>query len=121
LLPQRRELLANGVAVELGARAFDVLALLVEARGALVTKDEIMAGVWPDTVVEENNLAVQISALRKALGADRGLIRTVPGRGTRSSQKSEAQPPTLRGSQVASTQTQARPPRRPMFRWRCQA
>ena len=81
LLPHRRELRADGVAVELGSRAFDVLMVLIEARGALVTKDEIMARVWPDTVVEENNLVVQISALRKALGEDRDIIRTVSGRG----------------------------------------
>jgi TolB-like protein/DNA-binding winged helix-turn-helix (wHTH) protein/Flp pilus assembly protein TadD len=83
LVPHRRELRADGVAVELGSRAFDVLTVLTEARGALVTKDEIMARVWPDTVVEENNLVVQISALRKALGEDRDLIRTVSGRGYR--------------------------------------
>ena len=83
LLPHRRELRAGGVAVELGSRAFDVLMVLAEARGALVTKDEILSRVWPDTVVEENNLVVQISALRKALGEDRDLIRTVSGRGYR--------------------------------------
>jgi len=70
LLPHRRELRADGVAVELGGRAFDVLMVLAEARGGLVTKDEILSRVWPDTVVEENNLVVQISALRKALGED---------------------------------------------------
>jgi TolB-like protein/DNA-binding winged helix-turn-helix (wHTH) protein/Flp pilus assembly protein TadD len=83
LLPHRHELRADGVAVELGSRAFDVLMVLVEARGALVTKDEILSRVWPDTVVEENNLAVQISTLRKALGEDRDSIRTVSGRGYR--------------------------------------
>src|ERR1700746_1699542 len=83
LLPHRRELRADGVAVELGSRAFDVLMVLIEARGALVTKDEIMTRVWPDTVVEGNNLVVQISALRNALGEDRDLIRTVSGRGYR--------------------------------------
>jgi DNA-binding winged helix-turn-helix (wHTH) protein len=83
LLPHCRELRADGVAVELGSRAFDVLMVLTEARGALVTKDEIMARVWPDTVVEENNLVVQISALRRALGEDRDFIRTVSGRGYR--------------------------------------
>src|SRR5271169_4231917 len=57
--------------------------VLTEARGALVTKDEILSQVWPDTVVEENNLVVQISALRKALGEDRDFIRTVSGRGYR--------------------------------------
>src|SRR5690242_6149831 len=83
LLPHRRELRADGVAVELGGRAFDVLMVLTEARGALVTKDEILSRVWPDTVVEENNLVVQISAVRKALGEDRDFIRTVSGRGYR--------------------------------------
>ena len=83
LLPHRRELHADGAVVELGGRALDVLMVLAEARGALVTKDEIMARVWPDTVVEENNLVVQISALCKALGEDRDLIRTVSGRGYR--------------------------------------
>ena len=83
LLPHRRELRADGVAVELGSRAFDVLMVLTEARGGLVTKDEILSRVWPDTVVEENNLVVQISTLRKALGEDRDLIRTVSGRGYR--------------------------------------
>jgi DNA-binding winged helix-turn-helix (wHTH) protein len=83
LLPHRRELRADGVVVELGSRAFDILMVLTEARGALVTKDEIMARVWPDTVVDENNLVVQISALRRALGEDRDFIRTVSGRGYR--------------------------------------
>src|SRR6201997_2298419 len=83
LLPHRRELRADGVAVELGGRAFDVLMVLIEARGALVTKNEILSRVWPDTVVEENNLVVQISTLRKALGEDRDIIRTVSGRGSR--------------------------------------
>jgi hypothetical protein len=57
--------------------------VLIEARGALVTKDEFLSRVWPDTVVEENNLVVQISALRRALGEDRDFIRTVSGRGYR--------------------------------------
>jgi TolB-like protein/DNA-binding winged helix-turn-helix (wHTH) protein/Flp pilus assembly protein TadD len=83
LLAQRRELRADGVEVALGGRAFDILVVLTEARGALVTKDEILSRVWPDTVVEENNLVVQISALRKALGEDRDFIRTVSGRGYR--------------------------------------
>src|ERR1700747_2820396 len=83
LLPHRRELRADGVAVELGSRAFDILMILIEAHGALVSKDEFLSRVWPDTVVEENNLVVQISALRKALGEDRDFTRTVSGRGYR--------------------------------------
>jgi hypothetical protein len=70
LLPHRRELRADGVAVELGSRAFDVLMVLTEARGALVTKDEILSLFWPDTVVEENNLAV-LDAAQSARGGSR--------------------------------------------------
>jgi DNA-binding winged helix-turn-helix (wHTH) protein len=81
LLPVRRELLANGAPVELGGRAFDVLPALVEARGAVLTKDELLGRVWPDRVVEENNLQVQIATLRKALAQDRDLIRTISERG----------------------------------------
>jgi predicted ATPase/DNA-binding winged helix-turn-helix (wHTH) protein len=81
LLPHRRELLADGRPVKLGGRAFDVLMALIEARGAVVSKNALMARVWPDRIVEENNLQWQISALRVALGADRNLIRTVSGRG----------------------------------------
>jgi DNA-binding winged helix-turn-helix (wHTH) protein len=81
LLLHRRELLADGRPVKLGGRAFDVLMALIEARGAVVSKNALMARVWPDRIVEENNLQWQISALRAAFGADRDLIRTVSGRG----------------------------------------
>ena len=80
LLPYRRELLADGQPIELGGRAFDVLLALIDAPGAVLTKDELMGRVWPGRVVEENSLQAQVSALRKALGADRDLIRTVAGR-----------------------------------------
>lgn len=80
-LPRRRELLADGQPAKLGGRAFDVLMTLIEARGAVVSKDALMERVWPGQVVEENNLQAHISALRSALGADRNLIRTVSGRG----------------------------------------
>jgi non-specific serine/threonine protein kinase len=82
LLRQRR-LLAGGVPVELGARAFDILIVLIEADGALVTKDELQRRVWPGVVVAPDSLKVQICALRKALGEDRELIRTENGRGYR--------------------------------------
>jgi DNA-binding winged helix-turn-helix (wHTH) protein len=83
VLLRRRRLLADGVPVELGTRAFDLLLVLLRTDGALVTKDELLNRVWPDIVVSEENLKVQISALRKALGADRNLIRTEFGRGYR--------------------------------------
>jgi TolB-like protein/DNA-binding winged helix-turn-helix (wHTH) protein/Flp pilus assembly protein TadD len=81
LRPAQRQLLIDGRAVPLGARAFDVLLALVERRDRVVSKDELLDLVWPNLVVEENNLSVQISALRKALGAD--VIATVTGRGYR--------------------------------------
>src|ERR1700749_2336873 len=83
VLLRRRRLLADGVPVELGTRAFDLLLALLEADGALLTKEELLNRVWPDIVVSEENLKVQIFALRKALGADRDLIRTEFGRGYR--------------------------------------
>jgi DNA-binding winged helix-turn-helix (wHTH) protein len=79
----RRELLANGVPVPIGGRAFDVLFVLIEASGQLVTKDELMERVWPARVVEENSLHFHISTLRKALGPDRDFIKTIAGRGYR--------------------------------------
>ncbi len=60
----RRELLANGRPVELGGRAFDTLLALIDARGSVLGKDELLSRVWPDRVVEENNLSAQISVLR---------------------------------------------------------
>jgi DNA-binding winged helix-turn-helix (wHTH) protein len=81
VLPDRRELLAGGQPIKLGGRAFDVLMALIEARGAIVSKDALMARVWPGRVIEENSLAAQIAALRAGLGAERALIRTISGRG----------------------------------------
>src|SRR5260370_41813478 len=86
LLVARRELLAHGVPVALGQRAFEILLTLVSRHGQLVTKDELMAEVWPGVVVEENNIQGHISAVRKGLAAagdrERYLI-TVAGRGYR--------------------------------------
>jgi DNA-binding winged helix-turn-helix (wHTH) protein len=83
VLLRHRQLLADGVPVELGTRAFDLLLALLEADGLLLTKEELVSRVWPDVVVSEENLKVQVSALRKALGADRDVIRTEFGRGYR--------------------------------------
>ena len=76
-----RDVFKDGVALRIGTRAFDILELLIRHQGRLVSKEQILQCVWPDTVVEENNLQVHISGLRKALGSDRDLIRTIPGRG----------------------------------------
>src|SRR5947207_224358 len=81
VLPRARQLLVDEQPIELGSRAFDLLMVLIGAPGALVTKNEIMSRVWPDTVVEESNLKVQMSALRRVLNADRDSIKTVHGRG----------------------------------------
>jgi DNA-binding winged helix-turn-helix (wHTH) protein len=83
VLLRGRQLLADGAPVELGTRAFDLLLILLEADGALVSKEELMRRVWPDVLVSEENLKVQICALRKALGAQRDVIRTEFGRGYR--------------------------------------
>jgi TolB-like protein len=80
---RRRELLADGEPVELGSRAFDILLALIDAGGAVVAKSELMDLAWPGAAVEENNLTVQIHALRRALGEDRRIIVTVAGRGYR--------------------------------------
>jgi adenylate cyclase len=82
----RRELLRDNTQVRLGGRALDILCVLASAGGAIVTKDELMARVWAGVVVEENNIQVHISALRKALEEDgngESWIVTVTGRGYR--------------------------------------
>ncbi len=79
--PHRRELLADGRPVKLGGRAFDLLMALIDASGAVVSKDVLLDRVWPGRIVEENRLQNQVSALRRAFGADHDLIRTVAGRG----------------------------------------
>ncbi|MBV8456018.1 MAG: winged helix-turn-helix domain-containing protein [Acetobacteraceae bacterium] len=83
VLLRQRQLLADGVPVELGTRAFDILLVLLEADGSLVTKGELLRRVWPGVVVSEENVKFQVAALRKALGADRDVIRTEVGRGYR--------------------------------------
>ena len=81
LRPATRQLLVDRQPAALGARAFDLLLALIERRDQLVTKDELLELVWPGLVVEENNLQVQVSALRKLLGQD--AIATVAGHGYR--------------------------------------
>src|SRR6202795_2339438 len=79
LQPDKRRLLQDGATISLRPRAFDLLAALVDRAGHLVAKDELLDQVWPKMVVEEAVLHVQVSALRKVLGAD--AITTVSGRG----------------------------------------
>jgi DNA-binding winged helix-turn-helix (wHTH) protein len=82
LLRQRR-LLLDGVPIALGTRAFELLLALVEANGALVSKQQLCARIWAGMVVVEENLKTQVFALRRALGEDRDVIRTEVGRGYR--------------------------------------
>src|SRR4051812_33798063 len=84
LLAARGLLLEGDKPVRLGSRAFDILAALVERAGEVVGKEELRARAWPETFVEESNLKIQVSALRRALGDGQGGHRylvTVPGRG----------------------------------------
>ena len=79
----RRELLSNGVPVPIGSRAFEIIEMLVRSANELVTKDDLMDRVWPGAMVGENALHVHISAIRKALGQDRTMLKTASGRGYR--------------------------------------
>jgi len=81
-----RQLLLDGKPVPLPAKAFDMLVVLIENAGQLMGKDELFSRVWPDQIVEESNLTVQVSAIRKALGDRKEnphYIVTVPGHGYR--------------------------------------
>src|SRR6202040_3604324 len=84
--PPERLLLCDGQPIPMPPKAFDLLVVLVERSGHLVEKDELLKAVWPGSFVEEGNLSVTVSALRKALNDDRGLhkyIETVSKRGYR--------------------------------------
>lgn len=81
LLPGARMLLRNGCPVPIGSRAFDILHVLARARGTIVGKNAIVDAAWPTTIVEESNLRFQVAQLRKALGEDQDLVKTIPGRG----------------------------------------
>ena len=79
----KRELRANGSAIPIGSRAFEIIETLVLSAGELVTKDDLMRRVWPGLIVEDNTVQVHISAIRKALGPIAGMLKTVSGRGYR--------------------------------------
>jgi TolB-like protein len=83
LLDPYRQLLNNGQSVIIGRKALNILSVLAEAKGALVSKDELMDAVWPGLIVEDNAVQVHIGALRKILADDAGLLVTVRGLGYR--------------------------------------
>src|SRR5690349_8327371 len=82
LIPAERVFLRGGSPVTLAPKAFDVLVVLVENAGELVEKQDLMQRVWPESFVEEANVQVQISAIRKVIGRNIS-IETVPKRGYR--------------------------------------
>jgi len=97
LLAHRRELLVRGLPAKVGSRAFDLLLALVRRQGQLATKDELMAEVWPNTMVEDNNLKVHISAIRRLLRQEPACsswLLTIPGRGYRFVASVERKGPT---------------------------
>jgi predicted ATPase/DNA-binding winged helix-turn-helix (wHTH) protein len=96
IVPAERVLRVDGRSAAIGARAFDLLLALAERRGQLVSKQELLDLVWPGVVVEEHNIAAQMSTLRKLLGAD--VIATIAGRGYRF----VAPPAALASREVAS-------------------
>src|SRR5438552_18876042 len=80
----RRELSNDGLQVRLGSRALEILCVLASADGNVVSKNDLMARVWPGVGVEEGNIQVHVSALKKALNEGRHgerYVVTVPGRG----------------------------------------
>src|SRR5215207_9680957 len=103
LQAHERRLLISGQPATVGARAFDLLVALADRPGRLVDKGTLMELVWPGRVVEENNLAAQVSALRKVIGDD--VIATIPGRGYRFTARME--PAAAGGSASASASATA--------------
>jgi predicted ATPase/DNA-binding winged helix-turn-helix (wHTH) protein len=83
IFPKLNLLLRDSDKITISPRAFDVLWMLVKADGELVSKDDLLDTVWSGVIVEENNLQTQMSAIRRALGPDRRMIRTEFGHGYR--------------------------------------
>lgn len=79
----KREFRAHGIPIPLGSRAFEIVETLVRSAGELVTKNDLLSRVWPGVTVGDNTVEVHISAIRKAFGADRKMLKTVSGRGYR--------------------------------------
>src|SRR5262245_58696215 len=103
-----RRLVVAGEPATLGARAFDLLLALAERPGRLLSKRTLIELVWPGLVVQDNNLAAQMSALRKVLGDD--VIATIPGRGYRFVARIEAAPSAPPSRDVAHAPSPAAAP-----------
>ncbi|MGX9961683.1 ATP-binding protein [Roseomonas sp. F4] len=113
LLPARQSLLRGTLPLRVGSRALDLLRLLVERPGELITKAELIGSVWPDTFVHENNLKVHIAALRRALGeagSDASYIATIAGRGYRFVASVRLEQPTSGDAITASMSCDAADP-----------
>jgi adenylate cyclase len=108
--PETRQLLVGAQPVSIGARAFDVLLALVERAERVVSKAELLDLAWPGVVVEENNLTVQISTLRRLLGHE--TIVTVTGRGYRLKATPMEPPPSAEAEPVSVDDTPTRLQRR---------
>src|SRR6266852_3429423 len=120
--PREHLLLCNGKPVSLSPKSFEILVALIQNNGRLLTKDELMQQVWPDSFVEEANLTVNISALRKVLGetpAGQQYIETVPKRGYRfvtpvTERRDDGKPgPAVQTAKVEPGDQRLRPDSRP--------
>jgi len=111
--PDRRGLLIDGEPARIGARAFDILLVLIKRRAQVVSKNELLDLIWPGTAVEPGNLQVHIFALRKLMGA--GVIATVPGRGYQFTSVIEGQQPAISDEHHPLSSTQALPGNLPSY------
>jgi DNA-binding winged helix-turn-helix (wHTH) protein len=84
----QHELRAHGVPVPIGNRTFEIISVLVQSAGKIVSKDDLMGRVW-GAIVEENTIQVHISAIRKALGPDRGMLKTISGQFAKSGHRQD--------------------------------
>ena len=76
----RRELRARGKMIPVGGRAVEIIEILVQSAGQLVLKEDMMQRIWPGAMIDENTIHDHMYAVRKALGQDRGTLKTVSGR-----------------------------------------
>jgi non-specific serine/threonine protein kinase len=97
----KREFRAHGIPVPLGSRAFEIVETLVRSAGALVTKTDLLSRVWPGVTVGDNTVEVHISAIRKAFGPERKMLKTVSGRGYRLIGDWTARGPSQQGDRPA--------------------